>query len=37
MQTTIVPAQRAPEFGIYRDGDSNLKLRQARPSNRRSM
>lgn len=24
MQTTIVPAQRAVEFGIYRDGDNNL-------------
>ena len=28
MQTTIVPAQRALEFGIYRDGDNNLDLSQ---------
>ena len=28
MQTSIVPAQRALEFGIYRDGDNNLDLSQ---------
>ena len=28
MQTTIVPAQRALEFGIYRDGDNNLDASQ---------
>lgn len=28
MQTTIVPAQRTLEFGIYRDGDNNLDLSQ---------
>ncbi len=29
MQTSIVPSQRALEFGIYRDGDNNLDASQA--------
>lgn len=29
MQTTIVPSQRAVEFGIYRDGDNNLDASQS--------